>query len=143
MSLSLQIHLSGKESPMRLKELTYSMKKGLPDYGSQGLSLTAELESKDKVHECYTKLKSLVESHINEASPKQNNQEDRKNGNNGQSNNVPMTGSQKRYLFRLLADQGIEGDAAHAYLKEAFSVASLKEVTKSQASRKIKELLND
>ena len=128
---------------MRLKELTYAMKMGLPDYGSQGLSLTAELESQDNVKKCYQELKGLVESYINGSLPKTKQNNEGRNKSHSQGNNNPMTSSQKRYLFRLLADQGIEGDAAHEYLKGAFSVASLKEVTKSQASRKIEELLND
>ncbi|MFH1681494.1 MAG: hypothetical protein ABIH26_12750 [Candidatus Eisenbacteria bacterium] len=54
-----------------------------------------------------------------------------------------MTEAQRRYLFRLLADQGIRGDAAHAYLQEAFGTESLKEVTKERASALIEELLGE
>jgi hypothetical protein len=52
-----------------------------------------------------------------------------------------MTDAQKRYLFRILADQGKEGEAAHEYLKKQFQVASLKEVTKAEASDAIERLL--
>lgn len=52
-----------------------------------------------------------------------------------------MTDPQKRYLFRLLADQGIENDAAHENLKKRFNVKTLKEVTKANASREIEKLL--
>ncbi|MBI5021121.1 MAG: hypothetical protein HZB59_06780 [Ignavibacteriales bacterium] len=54
-----------------------------------------------------------------------------------------MTDSQKRLLFRLLADQGVEGDKAHEHLKNKFQVNSLKEVTKLEASREIEKLLGD
>lgn len=57
-------------------------------------------------------------------------------------NNDPMTDAQKRYLFRLLADKGIEGDAAYEHLKKAFGVDSLKNVTKKEASRAIDRMLN-
>ena len=56
---------------------------------------------------------------------------------------APMTDSQKRLLFRLLADQGVEGDRAHEQLKEQFQVNSLKEVTKAEASRGIEKLIED
>jgi hypothetical protein len=54
-----------------------------------------------------------------------------------------MTDAQKRYLFRILAERGIEGDKAYARLKELFQVDSLKEITKLEASRAIESLLND
>src|SRR5271157_1592156 len=45
------------------------------------------------------------------------------NGGNHQSgNHPPMTDAQKRYLFRLLAGEGIEGEAAYEELKKAFGV---------------------
>ena len=52
-----------------------------------------------------------------------------------------MTDAQKRYLFRILADQGKEGEEAHEYLKKLFQVSSLKEVTKLEASQAIERLL--
>ena len=52
-----------------------------------------------------------------------------------------MTDAQKRYLFRILADQGIEGDQALSYLKERLGVESLGNVTKREASALIEELL--
>ena len=54
-----------------------------------------------------------------------------------------MTDSQKRLLFRLLADQGLEGDKAHEHLKKQFQVTTLKEVTKQEASREIEKLLEN
>jgi len=54
-----------------------------------------------------------------------------------------MTDSQKRLLFRLLADQGLEGDKAHEHLKKQFQVTTLKEVTKHEASREIEKLLEN
>ena len=58
--------------------------------------------------------------------------------NNGEA---LMTDAQKRYLFRLLADQGIENDAAHENLKKRFQVNNLKDVTKVGASKEIELLL--
>jgi hypothetical protein len=52
-----------------------------------------------------------------------------------------MTDAQKRYLFRILADQGKEGEEAHDYLKKLFQVNSLKELTKLEASQAIERLL--
>jgi hypothetical protein len=57
---------------------------------------------------------------------------------NGQG---PMTEAQRRYLFRLLAAQGLENDAAHDYLKDAFGVKTLKDVAKHQATQMIDGLL--
>lgn len=64
------------------------------------------------------------------------------NGNSNKSDTL-MTFPQKRLLFRLLADQGIEGDQAHEHLKKLFQSSSLKEVTKNEASRVIERLLNE
>ncbi len=52
-----------------------------------------------------------------------------------------MTDAQKRYLFRILSDQGKENEEAHDYLKKIFQVGSLKEVTKLEASQAIERLL--
>ena len=52
-----------------------------------------------------------------------------------------MTDPQKRYLFRLLAEQGIENDSAYEHLKKKFKVSNLKEVTKSEASKEIERLI--
>jgi len=54
-----------------------------------------------------------------------------------------MTDPQKRYLFRILAEQGKEEEEAHKHLKELFQVESLKEVTKLEASKMIERLLNE
>ena len=61
-----------------------------------------------------------------------------------QSNNdSSMTDAQKRYLFRILADQGMEADAAHQRLKKLFGVDSLQEVSKRDASGMIEQLLEE
>ena len=52
-----------------------------------------------------------------------------------------ITDAQKRYLFRLLAEQGKEEEEAHDYLKELFQVTSLKEVPRIEASQAIERLL--
>lgn len=61
----------------------------------------------------------------------------------GQNGEAPMTESQKRYLFRILADQGIEGEKAFDHLTRLFRVTSLKDVTKAEASRMIERLLEE
>jgi len=85
--------------------------------------------------------------------PKGQNQQNRQgnvapSGNRGQvaqprPENGSMTEAQKRFLFRLLADQGIEGEEAHTRLKTFFQVASLKEVRKQEASQGIERLLDE
>lgn len=54
----------------------------------------------------------------------------------------PMTENQRRYLFRLLAERGTTGDAAHDYLKSAFGVESLQDASKADASTLIDHILN-
>jgi hypothetical protein len=54
-----------------------------------------------------------------------------------------MTEAQRRYLFRILAGQGLQGDVAHDRLKELFDVPSLSVVTKSEATSVIDRLLNE
>lgn len=57
------------------------------------------------------------------------------------ANQSSMTDAQKRYLFRIMAEQGMEGDKAHEHLKALFGVDSLQEVGKAEASRMIEHLL--
>lgn len=69
-----------------------------------------------------------------------------KGGNgNGSSERAEglMTFPQKRLLFRLLADKGMEGDKAHEHLLKSFQVSSLKEASKYEASRLIERLLKE
>ena len=54
-----------------------------------------------------------------------------------------MTDAQKRYLFRILAERGMEGEKAYQHLKDVFQVDSLKEVTKLEASKMIEYLLGE
>ena len=51
-----------------------------------------------------------------------------------------MTESQRRFLFRILAGQGLQQEAAHEELLNRFDVATLTEVSKEQASAMIDEL---
>lgn len=55
----------------------------------------------------------------------------------------PMTEAQKRFLFRIMAEQGIERDIAYERLKSFFHVHSLKQVTKQEASQGIERLLEE
>ena len=52
-----------------------------------------------------------------------------------------MTEPQKRYLFRLLAQQGMDGKAAEAHLKETLQVTALREVSKAAASQLIEQMV--
>jgi hypothetical protein len=54
-----------------------------------------------------------------------------------------MTEPQKRYLFRLLAQQGVDGKAAEAHLKQFFRVNTLREVSKTAASHLIERMVAD
>ena len=60
-------------------------------------------------------------------------------GGNG-NNEEKLTDPQKRYLFRLLAAQGIEGKAAEEHLKDYFRVPAVKDVPKVAASGYIDQL---
>lgn len=54
-----------------------------------------------------------------------------------------MTDPQKRYLFRLLAAQKVEGKAAEEHLKTYFRVSRLTEIPKDAASAYIDQLVKD
>jgi hypothetical protein len=91
---------------------------------------------------------SITEKPVNSEnrSTNQGNQrnENRREGNQGNSpggDESLMTDAQKRYLFRILADQGIDGDGAYQHLKQLFGVGTLKEVSKFEASKMIERLL--
>ena len=68
-------------------------------------------------------------------------EEGKKELGTGNNNAAMMTDAQKRFLFRILAEQGFEGEKAHEELKKAFGVDSLKKVTKLEASREIERRL--
>ncbi len=83
---------------------------------------------------------------------KEEKETNRGNGGNGNGNGEskgdnqggtyePMTDAQKRYLFRLLSEQGFQKEAAHEELKKALRVDNLKEATKMEASREIERRL--
>ena len=63
---------------------------------------------------------------------------------NGPANDeAKMTDPQKRYLFRLLGAQGIQGKDAETHLKQYFRVLNLRDVTKAAASEYINQLAKD
>ncbi len=96
---------------------------------------------------------SLIEKkEANPESPKPEEKPANKKGGDGRkeqgkkepgpgNNDALMTDAQKRYLFRILAEQGLEGEKAHDELKKSFAVDSLKKVTKLEASREIERRL--
>ena len=53
-----------------------------------------------------------------------------------------MSEAQRRYLFRLMAGQGYQKEAAEERLKDIFEVTALPEITKVAATKMIDELLN-
>ncbi len=53
---------------------------------------------------------------------------------------TPMSESQRRFLFRLLASQGLLQEQAHEHLLERFHVEELAKVSREQASSFIDEL---
>lgn len=53
---------------------------------------------------------------------------------------TPMSEAQRRYLFRLLAGRGLQGEAAHDYLLQQLKVGSLAAVSRIAATRLIDEL---
>src|SRR5262245_38357121 len=61
----------------------------------------------------------------------------------GANGEARMTEPQKRYLFRLLAQQGVDGKGAEAHLKQAFQVAALRDVSKAAASQLIEQMVAD
>jgi hypothetical protein len=61
------------------------------------------------------------------------------NGSGGER----MTDPQKRYLFRLLAAQKVEGKAAEEHLKTYFRVSRLTDIPKDAASTYIDQLVKD
>jgi len=54
-----------------------------------------------------------------------------------------MTDPQKRYLFRLLAAQKVEGKVAEEHLKRYFQVSRLTDIPKDAASAYIDQLVKD
>jgi hypothetical protein len=65
------------------------------------------------------------------------------NGNGHTGNGALMTEAQRRYLFRILAGQGLQQEAAHEYLKEFFGVEALSQVSKARATEAIDQLLQE
>jgi hypothetical protein len=60
------------------------------------------------------------------------------------SDNGPrMTENQRRFIFRLLAGQKVEGREAERHILEYFKVRSLAEIGKAQASQYIEALVAD
>jgi hypothetical protein len=58
------------------------------------------------------------------------------------SGSEPMSEAQRRYLFRILAGQGYQKEAAEERLKDLFHVSALSEITKLAATKMIDGLLN-
>jgi hypothetical protein len=59
------------------------------------------------------------------------------------ANPGPMSESQRRYLFRLMATKGYVAEAAEVKLKEMLKVSTLSDATKSQAGVLIDQLIRE
>jgi hypothetical protein len=55
----------------------------------------------------------------------------------------PMTENQRRYLFRILAGWGYQGEEAEEFLKDHLGVASVKHLTKIEATKLLDRMLQD
>ena len=66
-----------------------------------------------------------------------------KNGGSTNKEDDPMSDAQKRLLYRLMADQGFEGEAATQELRKRLGVTNLKEATKQESSNLIQQLLEE
>lgn len=64
-------------------------------------------------------------------------------GNSQPDSGERMTDPQKRYLFRLLAAQNVNGKAAEEQLKKYFRVQRLVDIPKAAASEYINQLVKD
>ncbi len=65
------------------------------------------------------------------------------NGGRPADDGERMTDPQKRFLFRLLGAQGIEGKKAEEHLKGYFRVSRLTDIPKHAASSYIDQLVKD
>ena len=69
------------------------------------------------------------------------------NGNppqaSSKSDGPRMTENQRRFMFRLLAGQKVEGKDAERHILDYLKVRALSEITKAQASQYIEELVAD
>ncbi|MFZ1683731.1 MAG: hypothetical protein WAU88_06320, partial [Candidatus Zixiibacteriota bacterium] len=73
------------------------------------------------------------------------------NGNgNGQTEGAyhidalkPMTGRQRKYLFKLLLTKGLNAEEGHEWLAKAGDVEDIKQITKKQASDLIDHLVKE
>lgn len=57
--------------------------------------------------------------------------------------NLPMTDNQRKYIFKLLSDDGLKSEEMGPYLKQLLGVDSLKDLTRKHASAVIDYLTNE
>jgi hypothetical protein len=78
------------------------------------------------------------------STPSRSNGRSEERSNSSQKpNGETITDPQKRLIFRLLSDKGIEGDAAAEHLKNYFKVSTVKEIGKMNASGYIERLIDE
>jgi hypothetical protein len=61
----------------------------------------------------------------------------------GSNGDARMTDPQKRFLFRLLGAQGVQGKDAEVHLKQYFKVTNVRDISKAAASEYINQLAKD
>ena len=101
------------------------------------------MERKEKIIEVRTADgKTIFSISIVENTADESKQESTDDGNGkSQRKEEFMTDAQKRFLFRLLSEQGLEEKEAHEALKKRFNVTTLKKATKFEASQAIEAIL--
>jgi hypothetical protein len=76
---------------------------------------------------------------------REQNDQDQTNGrekkNTNGSSEEKITDPQQRKLFRILAEQGLDGEKAHKELLKRFKVSDLTDIGKFEASRMIDSML--
>jgi hypothetical protein len=72
-----------------------------------------------------------------------NNHKNHGHEGNGDNDGDAITEAQRRYLSRILAERGLEGDDASNHLRSAFGIEDLNQVTKRDASSMIERLLEE
>ena len=89
----------------------------------------------------------VLEGQLDDRKAKQEAPKNGGNGNGGNghaaNNGELMTYPQKRFLWRILAQQGVEGNKVQEHLLKLFQADSLNDVTKVEASRMIERLLKE
>ena len=83
-----------------------------------------------------------VEEKNSSLQPSSNGSERKEQPSNAYGGNK-MSDPQKRYLFRILAQRGMDKEESHSFLKQRLNVASLIDASKNDARKLIETLLEE